>query len=328
MPFFVNGFVGGATSKMFRSITTINKLIYFISYFIAAVIVLSIVLSIVIFMLNHMGEDRIWEESSNMSNESNDNTGQMTDLDANGFCICKNVLDESEIADLKGDCEHDNYKAAKEKLIKNEHLNHIIKSLTGGENYIFQDYIWIIQKSSVHTCHRDNNGDFFNENQQYPSYTMLIYLEDMEKCLGVIPNSHKYISSYSVNLTDPVANILCNKGDVILFNANLIHVGTINKKNDNIRIQMKVSHKDDINTLSYYQNFNKVLNQDNTIPVYARQIQKKASCMFPIFANITQSANIQSARGSDNGAKIGIPQKLFSYVFYGNKDFYDLPNAF
>lgn len=44
--------------------------------------------------------------------------------------------------------------------------------------------------------------------------------------------------------------------------------------------------------------------------------------------NLTQSENIRTARGSDNGVEVGILQKIFSYLFYGNKDYYDLPNAF
>jgi len=56
--------------------------------------------------------------------------------------------------------------------------------------------------------------------------------------------------------------------------------------------------------------------------------QKNASCMFPYISNLTQSEIIKSARGSDNGAKINMPQKIFSYLFYGNTQFYDLPNAF
>ena len=53
-------------------------------------------------------------------------------------------------------------------------------------------------------------------------------------------------------LTDQVTNILCKSGDVIIFDANLIHVGTINTKDNNLRIQLKVTHKDDIPYLSYY----------------------------------------------------------------------------
>ena len=150
----------------------------------------------------------------------------------------------------------------------------------------------------------------------------------MDKCLGVVPESHKDVNSFNYNFGDPVINLPCKKGDVIIFNANLIHVGTINNKDDNLRIQMKVTHKDDIETLKYYQNFNKILNEDNTIPGFMRRIQKKGSCMFPVLSNLTQSENIKTARGSDNGAQIGWSQQMFSYFFYGNKNFYDLPNAF
>jgi len=153
-------------------------------------------------------------------------------------------------------------------------------------------------------------------------------MEDMDKCLGVIPESHKDKNSYYFNFNDSIKNLLCKKGDVILFNANLVHVGTINKKDDNLRIQLKVTHKDDIPHIAYYQDYNKVLNQDNTLPLYLRKIQKNASCAFPGISNLTQSENIRTARGSDNGINIGISQQIFSYLFYGNKNFYNLPNAF
>jgi len=41
----------------------------------------------------------------------------------------------------------------------------------------------------------------------------------------------------------------------------LIHVGTINKKDDHLRIQMKVTHKDDFDAIGYYENFHKGLIQ-------------------------------------------------------------------
>jgi hypothetical protein len=158
---------------------------------------------------------------------------------------------------------------------------------------------------------------------------MLLYLEDMEKCLGVIPQSHLDRNSYNINITDQVKNLVCKEGDIILFNANLIHVGTINaSKNDHLRIQMKVSHKEDLQVLSYYQNYNKVLKEENKLPTFLRNAQKNLSCMFPIVSNLTQKENIMSARGSDNGAQIPWFQKVFSYFFYGNSHFYDLPNAF
>jgi hypothetical protein len=257
-----------------------------------------------------------------------DNIYLSTDYDLNrdGFYIHKSVLNSYEIKMLKTHCERGDYKKTKDYLLRHPVLKNIALSLS--PDYVFQDYVWIIQKSSVHTCHRDNNGDFFNEGQKYPSYTMLIYLEDMDKCLGVIPTSHKNKNSYFIDFNGNLVNLLCNKGDAIIFNANLIHVGTLNDKEDNLRIQLKVTHKDDVQHISYYQNFNKVLYKDNKLPTVLRKTQRNLSCIFPGISNLTQSENIRTSRGSDNGANIGYLQKMFSYLFYGNSDFYDLPNAF
>lgn len=56
--------------------------------------------------------------------------------------------------------------------------------------------------------------------------------------------------------------------------------------------------------------------------------QQNISCVFPGVSNLTQSENIRTSRGSDNGVNIGILQQMFSYLFYGNSEFYDLPNVF
>ena len=256
-----------------------------------------------------------------------DASNKTYNLQKDGFVIIKDILTEKELEEIKEKCDKDDYYNSKNLLINNNYLLNIIKNNIKNDNYVFQDYIWIIKKSSVHICHRDNNGDFFNDNQKYPSYTLLVYLEDTEKCLGVIPYSHYDVNSYNINFNNVVNYLPCKKGDAILFNANLIHVGALNKK-DNLRIQMKISHKDDLEALSYYENYNKVLNQDNNLHYNIKHTQKNLSCMFPFVSNLTQDETINSSRGSDNGAKIGIFQKMFSYIFYGNSDFYDLPNAF
>jgi hypothetical protein len=249
------------------------------------------------------------------------------DLQKDGFVVIKNVLTNTELKELQNNCYENNYNIAKQSLIHNNYLLNNIRKYIKDNNYEFQDYIWIIKKSSVHTCHRDNNGDFFNKNQKFPSYTLLVYLEDSEKCLGVVPYSHNNMNSYNVNFSNVVNYLPCKKGDAILFNANLIHVGAINKK-DNLRVQMKISHKDDLSVLSYYQNYNKVLDTENNLPFVIKHIQKNVSCMFPFISNLTQSENIRTSRGSNNGVEIGNLQKIFSYFFYGNSNFYDLPNAF
>jgi hypothetical protein len=246
-------------------------------------------------------------------------------INKDGYKVLKSIIDEESIEILQRNCNIGNYKYVKYHIMNNANVLHNIKQLLGNE-YIFQDYIWVIQKSKVHTCHRDNNGDFFNEGQKHPGYTILFYLESMEKCLGVIPTSHKTKNSYNTNFGNALVNVPCNKGDAILFNANLIHVGTFNEKNDYLRVQMKLAHKDDIPVLMYYQNYNKILKIENTIPRPILRFQKNISCMFPAVSNWTQNENIKSSRGSVEGAQISVFQKIFSFLFYGNSDYYDLPN--
>lgn len=250
------------------------------------------------------------------------NKDKIYDIDKFGFYIYKNILSLEEIENIKTQIENNKYKEVKDYLFNTSKLQFIVKNT----NYIFQDYIWIIKRSSIHTCHRDNNGDFFNKNQKYPSYTSLIYLENMDKCLGVIPYSHKLENKnkYNINLTNQVKNIICNKGDMIIFNANLIHVGIINpNKEDNLRIQLKISHKDDLKILNYFQNYNKILNKKNNLPYEVRHIQKNISCMFPFISDLTHDEIVKGIKG-----QTGYLQKLFSYFYYGDSKFYDLPNAY
>ena len=250
------------------------------------------------------------------------------DLEKDGVVVIPSILQPFEISKMRELCTSGKYKEMKTLLMDHPTLKTECLGKT-GQGYQFQDYIWIIKKSVVHTCHRDNNGDFFNAGQKHPSYTMLVYLEPMEKCLGVIPTSHLKKHSFGFNISDPIVNLTCQPGDVIIFNANLIHVGAMNATVDHLRCQMKISHRDDISTLGYYQNFNKVLNQDNTLPGFLRHVQKRGSCALPILSNLIQNEGIRTVRGNENGTmKIGIFQKIYSYLFYGKKDFYDLPNAF
>ena len=239
----------------------------------------------------------------------------------NGLVTFKNVLSPDEISILlKKSCEND-YKFIKEHITKNKKIKKIYKNVC-GDDYQFQDYIFIIKKSCIHTCHRDGNGDFFNPKQKHPSYTIILYLEDMKKSLGVIPNSHKDINSFGLNLTNPVVNLTSKKGDIIIFNANLLHVGTINKKNDHYRIQMKITHKDDIEAISFYENYNKILNEENKLPRSIRKFQRNLSCLFPFISNLGQST-IQTTTQEENNNFL---KKAYSYLFYGNDKVFDLPN--
>jgi hypothetical protein len=254
--------------------------------------------------------------------QTNENKSK-SNLHKDGYATIKNVLSLKEIDYLTNLSQQDKHKEVKHYLLYNKRINKIIKKHTSNE-YIFQDYIFIIKRSAIHTCHRDSNGDFFNEDQKHPSYTILIFLEEMDKCLGVIPKSHFDVNSFNFNPEDEVINLLCNKGDAIIFNANLIHVGALNNTNDHLRIQLKVTHKQDIEAIPYYNQYNKILDEQNNMPFFLRKAHQKLSCMFPIISNFTQTEIQNTAKTHD----ISIGQRIFSYIFYGNGNFYDLPNAF
>jgi len=283
-----------------------------ISVIIISLIIFTILITILIFT-----KDRIA------------NPNKKYNLNDDGFILLKSILSEGEIDFVKNKCIKNDYYAAKQYIVNNSKIKNKLIDTIGNKNYIFQDYILVIQKSSVHTCHRDYNGDFFNDGQKNKSYTIILYLEDVEKGLGVIPSSHKSVNSYNINLNNSVINIPCKCGDILLFDSNLIHVGGLNDKPDNLRIQMKLTHKDDIEYVSYYENYNKVLNKDNNIPFIFKKIQKNMSCMFPGISNLTQSESIKKGNQSENNnTNLSLFEKIYSYIFYGNANFYDLPNAF
>jgi hypothetical protein len=244
-------------------------------------------------------------------------------LKRDGCCLLKNVLTKEDIEVLLQDCKQSHYKHAKEYIVTHKSILKRIQKYVSSD-YNFQDYIVVIQKSAIHTCHRDYNGSLFNEGQKYPSYTVLIYLEEMEKCLGIIPKSHKSKYSYSLNLTNQVEHVVCKKGDILLFDANLIHVGALNKKDDNVRIQMKITHEKDVDVLDYYEDYNKVLNETNHLPKHIVKFQRDMSCMFPYFSTLTQTDAMQQSVKNTQGRV----SKMFSYLFYGNSNFYNLKNAF
>lgn len=248
-------------------------------------------------------------------------------LDKDGFVVLPNILDKDQIEKYLNLSRGQNITEIKHDIISNSSIIDRIQNKT-GLGYEFQDYIWVIQKSLVHTCHRDNNGISFNEKQKHESYTILFYLTDTDTSnLGVIPGSHKGLLYNGINLTDPTIHLKVPAGSAILFNANLVHVGEFNQQENNPRIQMKVTHFSDRPYIDYYEDFNKYVNTENRLPMSIRKIQKHITCQFPVLSDMTQSTNIRTARGSSQGAHIPLSQKIFSLLFYGDWNYYDLKDG-
>lgn len=227
----------------------------------------------------------------------------------NGIAIIPDFVSQTDIAAIKQYIETNDVVGAKKYIISAPTVQENIKNIL-GDGYEFNDYIFLIKKSQFHTCHRDYNGDFFNEGQKHPSYTIIIYLENMEKCLDVIPKSHIKKGEYNINFTDYTQSILCKGGDAILFNANLVHNGSLNERENNIRIQMKISHKHDQTVLHFYNNYNKILNAENNTPMAFKQIQKHVSCQFPILSEYLKQYDYN--KNKDGG---GDSSSFFSQFF-------------
>ena len=242
-------------------------------------------------------------------------------LENEGCKLYKNLLSSEQINRIKMLLKEQKLSSIKKEILYNSNIKS--KILNGlGAGYVFQDYIFIIKKSAIHTCHRDANGSFFNTDQKHKSYTLLIFLENMKDSLGFIVNSHESKENNYINVFNNVITFKSKPGDALLFDSNLIHVGGINNTPDRLRLQFKICHYEDVKELDYYNNYNKILNEDNKYPDWIRHIQKNLSCFMPGLADFSQGYIQSEAKDSKNS----LLSDIFSQVFYGNSKFYNLSN--
>jgi len=236
-------------------------------------------------------------------------------LNDHGFVVIKSIFNNDDINIIYNYWNEKNYFKLKEYV--NNHDNIKLNIFDKMPGYIFQDYIFLIEKSKINTCHRDGNAIAYNIKQKHPSYTIIFYIDYMEYNLDVIPCSHKN-TTMDLYVTDTTKSIQCNKGDAILFDAGIVHSGSFNKNKNNKRIQMKITHKDDIESLNFYEKYNKILDKDINKSEYISRFEKYFSCQFPFISDV-----VNSEIKSDNQSYI---KKLYSKIFYNNENFYKLPD--
>lgn len=224
-------------------------------------------------------------------------------LEKHGIEIIKNLLNKNDVNIIKNLIDNNQDMEVKYNLLNNTNIKNFILNKFGPD-YELHDYISILKKDQLNACHRDYNTILYNKNQKYISYTLIIYFENIEKCLDIIPETHNSLYANILNITDFTTSIKnCMSGDALLFNSGLIHSGSLNKKKNNLRIQLKISHKyDKQNSLNFYEQYYKKLNKENKNEKWINQLQKHITCSFPLLDILTYKYddNIKREENTNN----------------------------
>ena len=202
----------------------------------------------------------------------------------------------------------------------NSQIKNFISSVLPDE-YDFMDYVMFLEKSVLHTCHRDNNASRFNPGTS-KSYTMLVYIDNMDNCLDIVPGSH-IISNLGMYNYDMTKTYKCKNGSIILFDANMVHSGSLDSNKTNRRIQFKIAHKDDFKKLAYFDKYHKIVDKPNSNYDWSKKLQKHLSCQFPYIADLTQGQNKTYIKGD-----LSFFDKLFSKILYSDPNYYQLQDVF
>lgn len=244
---------------------------------------------------------------------------EFSDLDHHGYVVKHNIISDNILKTIRYYWDKGEYKKINEIIKSDINIKKFIQDNIKLSGYELMDYIMFLENTVLHTCHRDNNSQYFNDIK--PSYTMILYIDNMDRCLDVIPKSNN--ESMGMYWYDKTKTFICKAGSIILFDASLVHCGSIGSENNNKRIQLKVSHSDDLDKLSFYQKYYKLLDKKNTNSNISKRIQKHFSCRFPIISDMTQGNDKKYISG--NMSLIG---KIYSKLFYSDKDYYKLKDAF
>lgn len=168
----------------------------------------------------------------------------------------------------------------------------------------------------IHTYHRDYTSSYNYNKLSHPSYTMILYLDNSDTGLNVIPGSHE--DQISIYLLDKSKKLNVDMGTAILFDADLIHSGSITDGNVSRHcIQFKILHKDDIGKMPWLDNFHDLINRPNNKSTFIKQIESGFTKHFPIIMD-TFNETIKSSFSEDKS----LIQKFTSSLVFSNEDFY------
>lgn len=242
-------------------------------------------------------------------------TGTETDMYNTGYMIVENIIDDDDIKYILELWESKKYHDIKLYFLRNNMLNKKIKGLL-SDSYELIDYVYIIENSAIHTYHRDYTSSRVYNNLKYPSYTMILYFDDNNSGLNIIPGSHD--DNASIYLRDKSIKLNVNKGSAILFDADMLHAGSaINVDTKRHCIQFKIIHKDDIEKVLHLLNYYVLINRPNNKTNFLKSIETGFTKHIPIFMD-TFNDPIKSSFVEEKTSL----QKWISSLVFSNKDFY------
>lgn len=187
----------------------------------------------------------------------------------------------------------------------------VLKRIPKG--YMFINYLYYIQGCSLTTFHRDVTSNQQTFNTKYPTYTAVLYEYDGD-FVSICPNSHKH---YPFTFSLPI-NINGRKNTLIVFNADMVHAGMINKNGNNRKVlQLKIVHKEDKDKLQHLEHTNIIKSNDIKLNSINEMILRKLSYQTLFITNSLFRPLIMEKK------KDGILQKIQNIIpinFYINEN--------
>jgi uncharacterized cysteine cluster protein YcgN (CxxCxxCC family) len=177
--------------------------------------------------------------------------------------------------------------------------------------YVFIDYIYKIENTSLSTFHRDVTSSKKIYKTQYPVYTAILYKYDGD-FLSVCPASN---TTYPFVIST-IVNISGSSGSVFLFDCELLHAGMINQCKKREVIQYKLCHKDDLHLLSHLQNTRAYKTDTCITQDISRSMIRKMSYYFQLPVNTFLYPLM--IKKEENDTILGKIQSFIPLQYYNN----------
>ena len=165
------------------------------------------------------------------------------------FILCPNYISSKVVSNnYNFSLENDGFEVFKINVNRfKRNKRQIFKEILNRmpDNYVFLDYEYKIVNSTLYTFHRDVTSSQRFQELSYPSYTLIIYLSG-GRLLSICPGSYK--QKYIID--DPIS-ISGSPGTAILFNADSVHAGAMNKTSERIAVQYKICHRADVDKIKH-----------------------------------------------------------------------------